>query len=186
MDTASVILAEESTTTTTTCLSFSDVFIMLINVKMPTIVDILTFMSRINFVLSWVEHGKSFITSGPGCRSTHGTERKITQTATRLQERQSKQQAHPPPPHTHTPTTTSPFPSARWLQNNNRRTAHKIFSLNRRNNNNRTTAPERAGAEPISTYDIHPQMSITCRGGGSRNTPQTKPSLRFHQRQSFK
>ena len=28
------------------------VFIMLINVKMPTIVDILTFMSRINFVLS--------------------------------------------------------------------------------------------------------------------------------------
>ena len=32
------------------------VFIMLINVKKPTIVDILTFMSRINFVLSWVEH----------------------------------------------------------------------------------------------------------------------------------
>ena len=29
-----------------------DVFIMLINVKMPTIVGILTFMSRINFVLS--------------------------------------------------------------------------------------------------------------------------------------
>ena len=47
-------------------LSLSDVFIMLINVKMPTIVGILTFMSRINFVLSWVEHGKSFITSGPG------------------------------------------------------------------------------------------------------------------------
>ena len=46
-------------------LSLSDVvFIMLINVKMPTIVGILTFMSRINFVLSWVEHGKSFITSG--------------------------------------------------------------------------------------------------------------------------
>ena len=41
------------------------VFIMLINVKMPKYVDILTFMSRINFVLSWVEHGKSFITSGP-------------------------------------------------------------------------------------------------------------------------
>ena len=36
------------------------VFIMLINVKMPT-----TFMSRINFKLSRVEHGKSFITSGP-------------------------------------------------------------------------------------------------------------------------
>ena len=34
-------------------LSRSDViFIMLINVKMPTIVGILTFMSRINFVLS--------------------------------------------------------------------------------------------------------------------------------------
>ena len=41
------------------------VFIMLINVKMPTIVGILTFMSRINFVLSRVEHGKSFITLGP-------------------------------------------------------------------------------------------------------------------------
>ena len=34
-------------------LSLSDiVFIMLINVKMPTIVGILTFMNRINFVLS--------------------------------------------------------------------------------------------------------------------------------------
>ena len=34
-------------------LSFSGVvFIMLVNVKMPTIVGILTFMSRINFVLS--------------------------------------------------------------------------------------------------------------------------------------
>ena len=48
-------------------LSLSDVvFIMLINVKMPTIVGILTFMSRINFVLSCVEHEKSFITSRPG------------------------------------------------------------------------------------------------------------------------
>ena len=47
-------------------LSLSDVvFIMLVNVKMPTIVDILTFMSRINFELSWVEHEKSFIASGP-------------------------------------------------------------------------------------------------------------------------
>ena len=42
------------------------VFIMLINVKMPTIVGILTFMSRINFMLSWVEHEKGFITLGPG------------------------------------------------------------------------------------------------------------------------
>ena len=40
------------------------VFIMLINVKMPTIVGILTFKSMINFMLSWVEHKKSFITSG--------------------------------------------------------------------------------------------------------------------------
>ena len=48
-------------------LSLPDVvFIMLINVKMPTIVGILAFMSRINFILSWVEHGKCFITSGPG------------------------------------------------------------------------------------------------------------------------
>ena len=40
-------------------LSLSDVvFIMLINVKMPTIVGILTFMSRINFVLSCVRHRK--------------------------------------------------------------------------------------------------------------------------------
>ena len=39
---------------------------MLPNVKMPTLVGILTFMSRISFVLSWVEHEKSFITLGPG------------------------------------------------------------------------------------------------------------------------
>ena len=38
---------------------------MLINVKMPTTVGILTFMSRINFVLSYVEHEKCFKTSGP-------------------------------------------------------------------------------------------------------------------------
>ena len=41
------------------------VFIMLTNVKMPTMVGILTFMSMINFMLSWVEHDKSFITSRP-------------------------------------------------------------------------------------------------------------------------
>ena len=47
-------------------LSVSDVvFILLIKVKMPTIVGILTFMSRINLVLSRVECEKSFITSGP-------------------------------------------------------------------------------------------------------------------------
>ena len=49
--------------------SLSDVvFIRLINVKMPTIVGILTFMSSINSILSWVEHEKSFITSGPDAR----------------------------------------------------------------------------------------------------------------------
>ena len=38
---------------------------MLINVKMPTIVGILTFKSWISFMLSWVEYEKSFITWGP-------------------------------------------------------------------------------------------------------------------------
>ena len=53
-------------------LSVSDiVFIILINVKMPTIVGILTLMSRINFVLSWVEPEKSFITSGPDDDVSH-------------------------------------------------------------------------------------------------------------------
>ena len=46
------------------CFKLSDiVFILLINVKMTTIVGILTFMSRMIFVLSWVEYQKSFITS---------------------------------------------------------------------------------------------------------------------------
>ena len=46
-------------------LSLSDVvIIMLINVKMPTMVGILTFMSRIDSVLSLVEHEINFITSG--------------------------------------------------------------------------------------------------------------------------
>ena len=53
-------------------LNLSDVvFIMLVNVKMPTIVGILTFMSRINFVLSWVKHEKSFITSRPDVTKLH-------------------------------------------------------------------------------------------------------------------
>ena len=48
-------------------LSLSDVvFFMLINIKMPKNVGIVTFMSRLNFMLTWVEHRKSFITSGPG------------------------------------------------------------------------------------------------------------------------
>ena len=41
-------------------------FIMLINVKMPTIVGILTSMSMINFILRWVEHEKCLITSMSG------------------------------------------------------------------------------------------------------------------------
>ena len=41
-------------------------FIMPINVKMPTIVGILTSMCIINVMLSSVELTKSFITSGPG------------------------------------------------------------------------------------------------------------------------
>ena len=47
-------------------LKLSDaVFILITNVKMSTIVGILTFMSRIKFILSWVKHEKSFITLGP-------------------------------------------------------------------------------------------------------------------------
>ena len=46
-------------------ISLESIF-LLINVKMPTTVGILTFISRKNFMLSGVEHEKSFITSGPG------------------------------------------------------------------------------------------------------------------------
>ena len=41
---------------------------MLMNVKMQTIVGILTFMTMINFMLSCVEHEKSFITSDSGSK----------------------------------------------------------------------------------------------------------------------
>ena len=44
-------------------------FFLLINVRIPTIVGILTFISKKNFMLSWAEHGKSFITSGPGIKT---------------------------------------------------------------------------------------------------------------------
>ena len=40
-------------------------FFLLIIVKMPTIVGILIFISSKNFMLSWAEHGKIFIPSGP-------------------------------------------------------------------------------------------------------------------------
>ena len=46
------------------------VFIMLINVKMPTIVGILTFMNMINVIISSVEHNKCFITSRSGHTKT--------------------------------------------------------------------------------------------------------------------
>ena len=45
------------------------VFILLIDVKIPTIVGILTIMSRIDFKFSGVEHEKSCITSRPDCTS---------------------------------------------------------------------------------------------------------------------
>ena len=38
------------------------VFMLLVNVKMSTIVDILTFIIRMNFMLILVEHEKCFIT----------------------------------------------------------------------------------------------------------------------------
>ena len=41
-------------------------FFLLIKVEMPTIVGISTFMSKKKFMLSLVEHEKSFITSGHG------------------------------------------------------------------------------------------------------------------------
>ena len=40
-------------------------FFLLTNIKMPTIVGILMFISRKNFMLNWVEYEKSFITLGP-------------------------------------------------------------------------------------------------------------------------
>ena len=44
-------------------------FCLLMNVKMPTIVGSLTFISRKHFMLSCVEHG-FFMTSGPDAKST--------------------------------------------------------------------------------------------------------------------
>ena len=44
-------------------------FFLLINVKMPTIVGILTFMSKKNFILRCVENEKIFMTSVPGLKS---------------------------------------------------------------------------------------------------------------------
>ena len=44
----------------------SNAFSHIQQAKMPTIADILTCMSMINFIINWVEQGKNFITSGPG------------------------------------------------------------------------------------------------------------------------
>ena len=62
-----ILTAHTNENTDKNCFCFKSdvVFIMLINVKMPTIVGILTFISRINFMLSWVEHEKKIITSVP-------------------------------------------------------------------------------------------------------------------------
>ena len=38
---------------------------LLINMKMPTVIGIFKFISRDFYMLSWVEHAKSFITSWP-------------------------------------------------------------------------------------------------------------------------
>ena len=46
-------------------------FFLLINVKMPTFVGILTFISRKNFMLSLVELEFFFITPGPDYRAKH-------------------------------------------------------------------------------------------------------------------
>ena len=48
-----------------TCKPPNVVFIRLINVKMPTVVGILTFMCVINVLLSSGEHGNGFVTSEP-------------------------------------------------------------------------------------------------------------------------
>ena len=83
--------------------------ILLMNVKMPTIVGILTFicminttserlkavnfficryfsfMSSWNFLLSWVEHEKSFITSGPGLKEHMYIKRAVHQSGVLLE-----------------------------------------------------------------------------------------------------
>ena len=51
----------------------SQSFILLINVKMPTNVGILTFLSRIKFMLSRVEPENSFITSGLDQTASYGS-----------------------------------------------------------------------------------------------------------------
>ena len=58
--------AGEKTKISLSCFKTLRLCIYPVNVKMPTIVGILTFMSRMNFKLCLVEHEKSLITSGQG------------------------------------------------------------------------------------------------------------------------
>ena len=51
---------------------------MLINVKMPTIVGILTFMSMINFIFSCVEHEKGFSSKSKTGLSTYMRQERIS------------------------------------------------------------------------------------------------------------
>ena len=46
--------------------------------KMPTIVGIFIFISREIFMLSWIEHEKSFITSGPDVINDYSFEHSAT------------------------------------------------------------------------------------------------------------
>ena len=64
--------------------------VMLINVEMPTIVRILTFMSRINLSLSWIEHSK-FISAGSDYRLDNGTCRKTHKNTDKHTKTQSEQ-----------------------------------------------------------------------------------------------
>ena len=53
------------------------IFFLFINVKMPTVVGILIFMSRKNLMLNSVEHEKSFLTLGPDIQiKGHNSDRK--------------------------------------------------------------------------------------------------------------
>ena len=67
-------------------------FFLLIKVEIPTIVGISTFMTRENFMLSWVEHEKSFITLVPGVAGVFGcvTLKLHTLTGRRLKRKSEK------------------------------------------------------------------------------------------------
>ena len=52
-------------------------FFLLVNVKMPTVIGILTFKSRKNSMLSLVEHAIFFMTCGPDLSMTQLQVRQI-------------------------------------------------------------------------------------------------------------